>query len=48
MKSIKAACLLVAALAILAVPAIQAHSSGSFPNGTARDTSAPPIPSARK
>ena len=43
MKALKAACLLVAALAILAVPAAQAHSN-VVPNGTAHDTTAPPIP----
>jgi hypothetical protein len=43
MKAIKAACLMLAALAILAVPAAQAHST-IVPNGSAHDTSAPPIP----
>lgn len=43
MRAIKAACLVIAALAILAVPAAQAHSQ-IVPNGSARDLSAPPIP----
>jgi hypothetical protein len=44
MKAMKAACLLVAALAILAVPAVQAHSQRIVPSGAAHDTSAPPFP----
>jgi hypothetical protein len=44
MKSIKAVCLLVAALAILAVPAIQGHSQRIVPSGAAHDISAPPFP----
>jgi ABC-type sugar transport system substrate-binding protein len=44
MKSIKATCLLVAALALLAVPAVQAHAQRVLPAGTVHDTSAPPFP----
>ena len=43
MKAIKAACLLVAALAILAVPAAQAHSRIVLSNAP-QDTTAPPYP----
>jgi hypothetical protein len=44
MKLIKAACLLVAALAILAVPAVQAQSQRIISPTTVRDLSAPPFP----
>jgi len=43
MKAIKAACLLVAALAILAVPAAQAHTR-TVPSRAPQDTTAPPYP----
>jgi hypothetical protein len=44
MKSIKAACLLVLTLAVLAVPAAQAHSQRIVSSGTVHDTYAPPFP----
>jgi hypothetical protein len=43
MRFIKAACLLVAALAILAVPAIQAQTQRTSP-ATSHDIGAPPFP----
>jgi len=44
MKAIKASCLLVAALAILAVPAVQAGTQRVISSTTARDIGAPPFP----
>ena len=42
MKSLKAVCLLLLTLAVLAVPAVQAHSTVA--PTTARDVVAPPFP----
>jgi hypothetical protein len=44
MKSIKAACLLVLTLAVLAVPAAQAVYQGTLSRTVVRDLSAGPFP----
>jgi hypothetical protein len=44
MKSIKAACLLVLTLAVLAVPAAQAVYQGTLSGTIMRDVSAGPFP----
>ena len=44
MKALKGVCLLIVTLAVLAVPAVQAHSQGIISPTTARDYSAPPFP----
>jgi hypothetical protein len=44
MKSIKAVCLVLFTLAVLAVPAVHAQSQRTISPTTARDIGAPPFP----